>query len=249
MQPIRTSQAQACRASEAGTKTLFLLPLIAVLHPSLSRAADESLPVILRNVAAKYASATDYSMRASTRSSAGSSEFTLAAARPHRCMLRQKSRTNGRFELLLIAGAGEAWGYQPQRKLYTKSGPEQGEEREELARVHHQYFGRFQDLDRLAARASSSGYGTVQTGGRSVRCLRVIVEATRDGGKEELWIDPERYLVLKTVARRQRPLPETGEVVTTSIWHECDLDHPADPSVFAFQPPPGARRTNTLEYR
>ncbi len=164
-------------------------------------------------------------------------------------MPRQKSRTDGRFELLLIAGTGEAWGYQPQRRLYTKSGPEQGEEREELTRIHHQYFGRFQDLDRQAARATSSGYGTVQSGGRGVRCLRVILEPTREGGKEELWIDPERSLVLKAVARRQRPMPETGEVVTTSVWHECDLDHPVDPSLLTFQPPPGARRTNTLEYR
>ncbi|MGJ5815615.1 hypothetical protein [Paludibaculum fermentans] len=107
-------------------------------------------------------------------------------------MLRQKSRTNGPFELLLIADATTAWGYQPQRKLYTKSGPEPGEERSELARAHNQYFGRFQHLHRLTA-AKVVGHGSVRSYGQTVRCLRVRIEPSAESGAEELWIDTTRH--------------------------------------------------------
>ncbi len=226
---------------------LFSLPLAAAIVAPALRGTDAE--TLLRAVAARYASATDYSLRVRTNSSASSSDFTLAASLPHQSMLRQKSRTNGRFELLLTADATAAWGYQPHRKLYTKSGPERGEERTELARVHHQYFGRFQHLDRLATDAKVVGHGSVRSGGRAVLCIRVRIESAGESGAEELWIDPARHLVLKAVARLKRPMPETGDIVTTTVWYECDLDHPADPSLFTFQPPPGTRRTNTLEYR
>jgi hypothetical protein len=218
----------------------------AILSPSLHAAEADTL---LHAVAARYASATDYTLRVSIRSSAGSSEFNLAASLPHHFMLREKSRTNGRFELLLTAGPSIAWGYQPHRKLYTKSGAEPGEERTELARIHYEYFGRFQHLDREATRAQVVGQGSVQSGGQTIRCLRVRIARSSDSATEDLWIDPIRHLVLRAVARRKRPFPETGAIVTTTVWHQCDLDHPVDPALFTFEPPPSARRTNTLEYR
>lgn len=230
----------------SGGRSFPFFLFAAILSTSLHGAEADTL---LRAVAARYASATDYTLRLSTKSSAGSFDLTLAASLPHHFLLRQKSRTNGRFELLLTADPSTALGYQPHRKLYTKSGPEPGEERAELARIHYEYFGRFQHLDREATCAQLAGQGSVRSGGQSIRCLRVRIARSNGSATEELWIDPTRHLVLKAVARRKRPLPETGDIVTTTVWQQCDLDHPADPSLFAFEPPPTARRTNTLEYR
>ncbi|MGC4050891.1 MAG: hypothetical protein QM757_16110 [Paludibaculum sp.] len=209
----------------------------------------EGAGAILRAVSARYTSATDYTLRLRTKSGTASFDITLAARRPHQCMARQTARGPDPFELLLITDATTVWGYQPHRKLYTRFGPGPGDERTELERLHHLYFGRFQFLDRLAARASVVGTGSVQSGGQRVRCLRIRIEPTGGSDAEELWIDTARHLVLKSVARGKRPLPETGDLVTTAVWRECNLDRSVDPGILSFTPPPGARRTNTLEFR
>lgn len=204
---------------------------------------------ILRAVSARYTSATDYTLRLRTKSGPAAFDIALAARRPRQFMAWQKARGADPFELLLIADADTVWGYQPRRRLYTRFGPEPCEERTELERLHRQYFGRFQFLDRQAAAAKVVGQGAVQSGGRSIRCTRIQIESAGGDGPEELWIDANRHLILKSVVRRKRPLPETGDIVTTTVWTECDLDHPAEPGVFSFTPPSGARRTNTLELR
>lgn len=218
----------------------------AILPPALHAAEAGAL---LRAVAARYTSATDYTLRVHTKSGSTSFDITLAARRPRQFRAHQKSRTSDPFELLLIADAATVWGYQPRRRLYTRFGPEPGEERSELERLHHQYFGRFQSLDRRTTGASLAGQGSVRSGGQTIRCIRVRIEPTLGDGPEELWIDPNRHLVLKSVQRQKRPVPETGDIRTTTTWSECDLDAPVDPALFSFVPPSGARRTNALEIR
>lgn len=223
------------------TRSIIAFALSAAIP--LLHAADAG--TLLRSVAARYASATDYTLRVRTKSAASSFDLALAASRPRQFMAHQKSRTADPFELLLIADAGTAWGYQPRRHLYTRSGPGPGEARDELAHLHDRYFARFAQLDRLDATAELRGHGSV----RSIDCARVLLTGRTDHWTEELWIDPARHLVRKSVLRRPRPLPETGDLVTTTTWSEISVDTPPDPALFNFVPPPGARRTNTLEFR
>jgi len=210
---------------------------------------ESSARDILRAVATRYESSIDYYMEVRTKSGSAAFDYTLAAARPHQFMMRQRSRTSDRFDLLLIATAASAWGYLPLKKRYTRNGQERCAEREELARVHRRYFGRFQLLDRIGVKASTTGKGNVRSNGQTVACVRVTLISPEQGWKEELWIDPVRHIVLKLVGRHRLPFPETGEATTESVWRQCHLDRPSEPATFDFEPPSGIQRTNGLEYR
>lgn len=226
-------------------RTCVRLSALLVLAGATASAQEPDPATLLHSVAARYSSATDYTFSVRTKSETSSFDLTLAASRPRQFMAHQKSRTSDPFELLLVADADTAWGYQPRRRLYTRSGPGPGEAREELARLHDRYFARFAQLDRLDATAELHGLGSVH----SVDCVRIVLTGRTAHWTEELWIDPARQLVLKSVVRRPRPLPETGDLVTTATWSAITIGTPPDPARFSFSPPSGARRTNTLENR
>ena len=140
---------------------MLSLVLSVLALAGLENAAD--VHQLLRSVAAKYDSSIDYDMRIRTKTGQAAFDFKLAASRPHQMMVRQRSRTADRFELLLIATASSSWGYMPLKKRYTANGPERCSERDELARVHDRYYGRFRLLDRIDAMAQITGKGMVQS--------------------------------------------------------------------------------------
>jgi hypothetical protein len=219
---------------------------------------DEPGPAsqLMRAVSARYQSTIDYYMELRTTSKTSGREgrvsfdYTLAGALPNQLMMRQRSRTNDRFELVLAAGRDQGWGWQPLRKRYTRFGPEAAREREELSRTHRAFFTRFTDLDRIAVGAELRGLDDLQLEGKRVRCQRLHLAAGDGAWTEELWIDGDRHFILKLVTHRKVPFPESGETRTTVEWRTCRFGLAVAPELFAFPAlPPDAQRTNGLVYR
>ena len=214
-----------------------------------------AVEALLRSVAATYESTTDYYLEVRTTSKSAQREeksafdYILAASLPTHLMVRQRSRTGDRFELKIGTEGSVVWGYLPLVKRYTINGPVKSEESEELRRLHQSFFTRFKLLDRIEAEVESHGSEIVKSDGRPVRCARLTLVPLNGEWKEELWIDEARFLVLKSVTRHKLPVPEVGEIVTTTIWTHCQINHPLDPALFRFDPPNSAQRTNVLEYR
>lgn len=230
-------------------------PIVACLLAVSLAAAEHSVEELLRSVAATYESTSDYYLEVRSTSKSVQREekaafdYILAASLPTHLMVRQRSRTGDRFELRIGTEGSAVWGYLPLAKLYTINGPDKSDESEELRRLHQRFFTRFKLLDRIEAEVESHGSGIVKSDGKPIRCARVRLVSLDGGWTEELWIDEMRCLVLKSVARHKLPVPEVGEIVTSTIWTHCQLNHPPDPALFRFDPPNSAQRTNVLEYR
>lgn len=228
---------------------------IGLLFAVFSTAAED-IPSTLRRVALNYETATDYFLRVQTTvkatvgdSSTARFDFTLAASRPMQAMMSELSRTSDTFELTIVANESGVFGYMPQRKRYSSKDRGKSDEQEELTHIHERFFRRFRLLDRLKADVKTSAVENVRVGGKNIRCLRVRLNPVDEDWTETLWIDSDRSLVVRSVMRRKRPIPEPGEVVTTTLWLECRVNEPVDGRLFMFTPPPSAQRTNNLQYR
>lgn len=250
--PCRCSVLASSRVLRARSHAVTL---VCLLLTTPLRAGDATAQAILKAVAIQYGTVTDYylEVRTISKSSLGqtveSFDFVLAASRPFQFMLRQRSRSSDRFELLIVADDSSAWGYLPLWKVYTKVGAGRSDERDQLKRLHERFFGRFRLLDRVDAALASTGSGRVRSGGKSKDCIRIRLISSDRSWTEELWIDAKLNRILKSVFRRRLPFPESGDVVSTSVWRECRLNEPVDAALFRFEPPRSAHRTNTLEYR
>ena len=61
---------------------------------------------------------------------------------------------------------------------------------------------------------------------------------------EQIWVDQERYLVLKSVFQK-KTLFETLTTITT--WREFRINADLDPMIFRFVAPSDAKRTNQIQ--
>jgi hypothetical protein len=224
-----------------------------LIQASLLSQAEDAPRLLLREVAAKYESLTSYQVevRSTVKSHledepASKFHYSLAAGQSGERLVRQQLRTpQGQFELLLVTDGSQLWGYSPvERRYVAKRYAQAAEERSEIQRLHENFIGRFQLLDRLDLIVTRNKNGSI----------RIEPKSERERWIEELWLDPATRLVRKSRLRTRPALPWTGWITTTSEWSGWNMS--PNQSIFQFQPPSrqfqppaGAREASSLAYR
>ncbi len=84
---------------------------------------------------------------------------------------------------------------------------------------------------------------TRSDGRQRVRCAVVRLRPENEDWTEEIWVDPLRHIVLKSIIRKKTPF---GSVLTETEWRNMELNGAIDHSLFRLVPPQGAIRTNAI---
>jgi peroxiredoxin/outer membrane lipoprotein-sorting protein len=241
-------------------RSLVVITAIVMLHGAARKACPAQLSAqqIVDKVAETYSRLRSYQVEvvqdASTAAggySAGVSEgrYDLAFEAPGK--VRLKVETSG-LDLLVVSDGQTTWWYLPDKRTYTQvaaaatlpaSG--QGEENEDLAaRAEQSLVGRYARLTVLASGAVLKQEDHLKVSGQKVRCY--VVELHQGGDVHRLWIDEERFLVLrhKEVIRSVQNGRESRTEIQTDV-KRVELGAPPA-GLFVFTPPPKAREVKVL---
>jgi peroxiredoxin len=115
-------------------------------------------------------------------------------------------------------------------------------------------LARYFYLTKGVVSARRVGEATLTLGGRPVRCDMVAVDFTHQGGVQVtysptiLWIDRARNLVAResTTVIAENPAQGRMEMTQTTIYPIARINEPLADSLWAFTPPPGAKRVDDL---
>ncbi len=207
---------------------------------------------LLSNVAWTYAQVLHYRVEVETKNwEPGSGEpaikrrFVLAASKPAMWYVHELVLSPARDEVLLGSDGETVWGFAPRSKKYVRHERwfERTEEWVSGREMHSRYFRRFEMIDRVAARTQFLGYKTRSDGRKKVRCVLLRLLPERDDWTEDIWVDPQRNVVLRSVFKRKTAL---GLVSTETEWRNQQINGAVDPSLFSFTPPAGAKPTSAI---
>ncbi len=149
-----------------------------------------------------------------------------------------------RAEVLLGSDGEIAWGLAPLLKRYViHDHPfERTEEWLSLRDIHSRYLVRFELIDRIRAATELLGYRTSSDGRRKVRCAVLRLLPDKEDWTEEIWIDPQRSVVLRSVFRKTTPF---GVVLTETQWRNLQPNVGHHP-LFTLVAPGDAMRTTAI---
>jgi peroxiredoxin/outer membrane lipoprotein-sorting protein len=176
--------------------------------------------------------------------------FTLAIAAPDKVRLNFK---NSRLDLLIVSDGQTTWWYLPERKAYTRVSaaatlPLGGEgadtRRDWIAQVEQILVGRYTGLTMLGSGAVLKRQDDLKVGGKKTLCY--VVEVHQGDTTHKLWIDAERFLVLRD-EEHSKSLKNgvlTGHEIRTDV-KQAQIGTPSE-SLFTFAPPPDARQVEML---
>jgi peroxiredoxin/outer membrane lipoprotein-sorting protein len=222
------------------------------------RAAQLSAQQILAQVAATYSRLHDYQLdavRTITTAAAGQvgvssrAHYTLAVSLPGRIRLHLKEEGT---DLLVVSDGTTTWWYLAGKKIYTRqsaaamwpSADEKSWDIDTFSDVERVLVERYRGVARLAASVSLKGKGRVKSDGKKVPCY--VLELRLPDWTHQLWIDTERFLVLRH--REVKNSVRHGVMVRREMQIEVKEARLADPpaDLFAFTPPPEAREVTVL---
>jgi len=145
---------------------------------------------------------------------------------------------------VVVSDGQTTWTYLPKAKLYKEAPGGISEATdpftEHLAENWQLIFGRFRDVSQLAASATREKDESVEVGGDKVECY--VVKLRTPDAEHELWVDMNRFLVLRfqQIPLSPRPGPPYHTTVTVNMV-EADLNPNLQGSLFRFTPPKGSR--------
>lgn len=168
---------------------------------------------------------------------------------------------------ITISDGTSTWNYLPQYKQYTKEDgapledaadvedSEGDESQDPVAFARLQLVDRFKNLAKEGQAVELLPEEEIAIAGERIRCA--VVQLKQESGGplggqpspvEHLWIDPKRYLVLKSelkTSRRVRNAPVS--VTETREWTEARVGPEPEGSLFVFQPPRGVKLVEVLD--
>jgi peroxiredoxin/outer membrane lipoprotein-sorting protein len=240
--------------------TLLAGTAIFLSGTATARSGEISAQEILARVAETYRGLHDYQIEAVEKavvwfpgSSTGSSEvrYVLAVSEPGKIRMTVRSSDG---ELLIVSDGTTTWWYLPHKKRYKRvsaaatlsAGDEDDDSDDDaVSRAEWDLVGRYAEAARFAPGAVLERTDQIKVGGESVRCY--VVELQQAGNTHDLWIDAERFLVLRHKERVKsvKNSRKTETMLETNV-HAVSIGVPP-PELFDFTPPPKAREDEELE--
>jgi peroxiredoxin/outer membrane lipoprotein-sorting protein len=159
---------------------------------------------------------------------------------------------NSSFSIVLITDGSTIWTYMPHDKAYTKvqasAIPDMGNEGDDGAQddnlamsVYSMAVRRYATLDKVPSQPELAGEEAIKTGDGKVPCW--IIKIHVSGRTEKLWVDQQRYLVL----RAESNFEQEGTVTRMKIFvKRFDVETPA-PTAFTFVPDKRAKLVDELD--
>lgn len=225
-----------------------------------ARSADLSPRQILSEVATTYRQLHDYRIEAEQNevvsvplygSATSQVRVTLAAEAPGKMRVSVKEAG---LNLLVVSDGRSTWWYLPNKKIYTRvmaaanfgaSRQEaNGEQPNVAAQAVLNLVGRYTDVESLAPGAVLKRKAHLKLQGKKIPCY--VLELRQAGHTHEIWVDAERFLVLrhKEVSMRE----SNGRQVTTEIETKVKRVSLGAPAavLFSFVPPSRAHEVQAL---
>ena len=249
-------------------RLLFVLLAVAARVSAQTPGADD----LLKKVAESYANLKNYQFEVHCTKSLNSpgryvapeeSRIILAVAAPDRLHFEIRAPLN---QQMTVSDGTTTWTYLPQYKQYTKEDgapaeavdaedTEDNESQDPVALARFQLITRFQNLAQEGKSIQLLSEEELEVGGEKIRCA--VVQTTEEPREvmlrqspavEQLWIDPKRYLVLKSVLKTKRNVRNSLLSVTeTWEWTRARVDQEPEASLFAFQSPRGVKLVQVLD--
>jgi peroxiredoxin/outer membrane lipoprotein-sorting protein len=180
--------------------------------------------------------------------STGSKFLIDAAGKPAKLHIEYQ---NPDLSIVYITDGTTIWTYLPHEKAYTKveasaieeagNGDEDSGENDNIAiNVYSMAVLRYANLDRLPVQPELAGEEVVKTADGKVRCW--IIATHESGRAEKIWVDQQRYLVL----RSETSFGQDGMATQMKISiKRFDVEAP-DATAFAFVPDKRAKLVDEL---
>ena len=239
--------------------------LICLLVAECSFAWQMSAREILTKVGDTYRNLQNYrlvAVRSRSLSSSGfgfqstESQTTLAVASPGKVHLEVKNPQGNPDEIHLISDGQTTWTYLPRRKQYTRESvapasgegedqPEGDDQEDILTQSKRLLISRWVGVAVFADVATLGRDDRVKVSGRKVDCFVVAFPVKKT--TIQMWIDKERFLVLRSrqVTQAGRAgTPVTDETVTN--LKEFEVAGSPDNGQFVFNPPDKATQVASL---
>jgi peroxiredoxin/outer membrane lipoprotein-sorting protein len=228
---------------------------------------------LLKKVSESYANLKNYQFEVRTTTSFNSpgryvapeeSRVVLAVAEQGRLHFEIRAPLN---QQITVSDGTSTWSYLPQYKQYTKEDgalvedaadagdSEDDESQDPVALASFQLVNRFRNLAQEGQTAELLPDDEIAIAGEKIRCTVVQLKQESSGllsGQpspvEQLWIDPKRYLVLKSVLKTSRRVRNSPLSVTeTREWMQARMGAEPQGSLFVFQPPRGVKLVEVLD--
>jgi outer membrane lipoprotein-sorting protein len=180
--------------------------------------------------------------------------ITLETSAPAKARLAVKEENQ---ELLFVSDGQTTWIYSPSRKEYMQvraatahpgdqPGSNQGSETNPFSQYQILLVNRFRNLSMYATTAVMEKEAAIKVRADKVGCYVLRIESK--GGTHELWVDQNRFLILRSIDTT--PTPQDGISTQTTVTYdvkEANLNAKLEDSLFTFAPPENAKKVEVLK--
>jgi outer membrane lipoprotein-sorting protein len=159
--------------------------------------------------------------------------------------------------MIFVSDGQRTWIYSPNRKEYMEvqggaahrdeqPGSSQGTGINPFSQYENLLVNRFRNLSTYSTTAVVEKEGNIKIGADKVKCYIVKIESPT--GKHELWVDENRFLVLRSIDTS--PTPQEGIATQTTVTFdvkEVNLSAKLEDALFSFAPPENAKKVDVLK--
>jgi peroxiredoxin/outer membrane lipoprotein-sorting protein len=221
-------------------------------------AAPASAPEILNQVAQTYKGLQAYQFVATKSTEilargmqrTGETHLALAAVKPDKYRLTYKDDAT---EIILVSDGDITWTYMPKLKQYTKQQSAMssdddegdGQQADTLTTALRALVLFYEGVGQYGASAMLAKDERVKVGSDRIDCYVVKFQSAKS--QHQLWIDKERFIVVRHVeVARQTVNGMLVEVHLSTNWKEAEIKLPPANDLFSFDPPSSATEVATL---
>lgn len=158
-------------------------------------------------------------------------------------------RDDGQNKVVVVSNGDATWTYSPSVHQYSVlrsaasivQGEDEDNANDPIAQAESLLVARYRDLERFTEKAKLDGDQNVKLRGQKIACY--VVEMRVDKLQTKLWVDQERFLVLRQ-----------DQTVPSGISAKLEIKGfstagPLEPDLFEFTPPANARKVEILSER
>lgn len=226
---------------------LFVVAVVCLMTANIATCQD--LSAILKKVAERTRALNAYVVEGTIAVTNGfepapESKFRIEAADTGKKLHIEYQ--NARFSITVISTGSTIWTYIPQEKAYTKveaatttrdEGDDADDDDNIAMKIYRVAVQRYASLSGNTSDSTLSAEQQIKTAEGKIRCWVVTVK--RSDRPEKLWIDEERFLVLRDQA------VDGANTITLSIKRFDTV--PPDESAFVFDPAKKVKLVDELD--
>jgi peroxiredoxin/outer membrane lipoprotein-sorting protein len=247
----------AMRIAMLYSKRMCLAAFLMAIFVPMVRAEDLPVGEVLKKTSEVYRNLTayefvvtrTYEVASRSQLAMGQSHIALSGVKPGKRRIAFKDSNQ---ELVLVADGEVTWTFAPKLKSYTKQQAAMAADDEDdsagvdvLTDAERSLMRSFETLEKYAPIAVLSKQERIKAGRDKVDCYVVRLALTQ--AVHELWIDTQRFIVLR---HKQVSRGTGGEFpvlsTTTTNWQQASINAAPADDVFTFTPPPDAKEVATL---